>query len=226
MGNLSSTNKVSAQDRYRPQGPDIFDFLTSIRAILDLKIQRDKIQQYQKKLMKVTDRETEIAKQCLRNGQKSRALLALRRKKFQESLLAKTDLQLEQLQRLVTDVEFASVQTAVLYGLQQGTAVLKQIDSELGGIARVEKLMEDNAEARAYQREISDMLGGQLSNQDEDEVEDELAAVAREVMGLQAAEEAKLPDAPTSNFEAGQQQNSRRERAKVQEEQHAELLPA
>ena len=191
------------------------------RAILDLKLQRDKLQQYQKKLTKITDRETEIAKECLREGQKPKALLALRRKKFQESLLAKTDLQLEQLQRLVTDVEFASVQKTVLYGLQQGTAVLKQIHSELGGIENVEKLMEDNAEARAYQREISDMLGSQLSNQDEDEVEDELAAVAREVMGPPHAEEAELPDAPVRDPENKRQQDTQRERAEAQEEHRA-----
>ena len=183
-------------------------FNFSSRSILDLKLQRDKLQQYQKKITKITDRETEIAKECLRSGQKSKALLALRRKKFQESLLAKTDLQLEQLQRLVADVEFAAVQKDVLYGLQQGTAVLKQIHAEMGGIEKVEKLMEDNAEARAYEREISDMLGGQLSNQEEDEVEEELAAMTGEVAGPSRTQEARLPDVPQSKPEQRQQQSA------------------
>lgn len=189
-----------------------------------MKVQRDKLQQYQRKITIITDRETEIAKECLRNGQKPKALLALRRKKFQESLLAKTDQQLEQLQRLMSDVEFAAVQKDVMYGLQQGTAVLKQIHAEMGGIEKVEKLMEDNAEARAYQREISDMLGGQLSNQEEDEVEDELAAMSREVDGSELSERDKLPDVPQDEVASPQQKTT----AKMarQGKEHAEPLAA
>jgi hypothetical protein len=80
-----------------------------------------------------------------------KAKLALRRKKYQESLLAKTDAQLHQLEQLTSDVEFALVQKDVMYGIQQGTAVLQEIHKEMGGIEQVEKLMGDNAEARAYQ---------------------------------------------------------------------------
>ena len=74
-----------------------------------MKIQRDKLQQYQKRITIITNRETEVAKLCLREGKKDKALLALRRKKYQESLLAKTDQQLAQLEILVGDVEFAEV---------------------------------------------------------------------------------------------------------------------
>lgn len=49
----------------------------------------------------VLNREHEIAKQHLANGQKDRALVALRQRKYQESLLVKTDTQLEQLEQLV-----------------------------------------------------------------------------------------------------------------------------
>jgi len=180
MGNTPSTPKISAQDR----------------AILDMKIQRDKLHQYQKKIIKLTDRETAVAKECLAKGQRSKALLALRRKKYQESLLAKTDLQLEQLQQLTSDVEFASVQKDVLFGIQQGTKVLNEIHKEMGGIDNVEKLLGENAEARAYEKEISEMLGGRMSNAEEDEVEDELEAMEREVLGVKTGEVPVLPEAP------------------------------
>lgn len=49
----------------------------------------------------VLDREQEIAKQQLAAGNKDRAILALRKRKYQESLLAKTDGQLENLEQLV-----------------------------------------------------------------------------------------------------------------------------
>ena len=111
-----------------------------------------------------------------------------------------------------------------MYGLQQGTAVLKQIHAEMGGIEKVEKLMEDNAEARAYQREISDMLGGQLSNQEEDEVEDELAAMSREIDGSERSERDELPDVPQDEVASPQQEGT----AKMarQRKEYAEPLAA
>ena len=165
-----------------------------------MKTQRDKLHQYQKRITKLTDRETEIARECLARGQRSKALLALRRKKYQESLLAKTDMQLEQLQQLTSDVEFASVQKDVLFGLQQGTKVLNQIHAEMGGIDNVEKLLGESAEARAYEREISEMLGGRMSNAEEDEVEDELEALQNEANGVKAPEVPSLPSAPDAEL--------------------------
>ena len=200
--------KISAQDR----------------AILDMKNQRDKLRQYQKRITVVTTREKEIAKECLAKGDKDKALLALRRKKYQESLLAKTDSQLEQLEKLTSSVEFALVQKDVVFGLQQGTTVLKQIHAEMGGLEAVEKMMGESEEARAYQQEISEALAGQMSNADEDEVEDELEAMEREVEGLKLPDaptktvlgEGMLPDAPISELDAEQEREQRRkERAKA-----------
>lgn len=116
-----------------------------------MKVQRDKLHQYQKRISTITSRETEIARECLRAGNKSGALLALRRKKYQESLLQKTDQQLAQLETLTSDVEFAQVQKDVIFGLQQGTSVLKEIHKEMGGLEKVEMIMGESAEARAYQ---------------------------------------------------------------------------
>lgn len=116
-----------------------------------MKNQRDKLHQYQKRITVITNREKEIAKECLRNGDKRRALLALRKKKYQESLLAKTDQQLAQLETLTSDVEFSLVQKDVVFGLQQGTKVLKEIHKEMGGLERVELILGENEEAQAYQ---------------------------------------------------------------------------
>ncbi|MCJ1283934.1 Vacuolar protein sorting-associated protein 20 [Xylographa opegraphella] len=199
-----------------------------------MKNQRDKLHQYQKRITKLTDRETAIAKKCLARGQKSKALLALRRKKYQESLLAKTDLQLEQLQQLTSDVEFATVQKDVLYGLQQGTLVLNQIHAEMGGIDKVERLLEESAEARAYEREISEMLGGKMSNADEDEVEDELEQMQKEVSGMKESAVPSLPNAlnaelksPGADAESVDVQRKARARARAEAlRQPPELIAA
>ena len=163
-----------------------------------MKNQRDKLHQYQQRITAITSREVDVARECLARGDKSKALLALRRKKYQETLLAKTDAQLETLEQLTSNVEFALVQKDVVFGLQQGTKVLKQIHAEMGGIENVEKLMGESEDARAYQRQISEMLGGQMSNQDEDEVEDELEALAEEVGGAVDLPEEAAVDYPTA----------------------------
>ncbi|KAI0181468.1 charged multivesicular body protein 6 [Hypoxylon sp. FL1284] len=192
MGNNSS--RVTAQDK----------------AILDLKLQRDRLHQYQRRITVLTDKETAVARQMLAAGDKKRALLALRRKKYQESLLDKTDQQLAQLEQLTRNVEFALIQKDVVFGLQQGTRVLGEIHAEMGGIEHVEKLMGESADAVAYQREVSEMLGGRITNQDEDEVEDELAALEQEVNGP-----APLPNVPDTKLP----------QAKEQQQQEAEQEP-
>ncbi|KAH6604925.1 snf7 family [Trichoderma cornu-damae] len=166
------------------------------RAVLDMKIQRDRLHQYQRRIGVLTDKETEIAKQMLARGDKKRALLALRRKKYQESLLTKTDAQLEQLEKLTASVEFAQIQKDVIFGLQQGTKVLSEIHAEMGGIEHVEKLMGETAEAIAYQNEISEMLGTRITAQDEEEVEDELAALEAEM----SVANQKLPSVPNARL--------------------------
>ena len=117
------------------------------------------------------DREHEIAKQQLAAGNKDRALSALRRRKYQEGLLVKTDAQLENLEKLVrsglyavcipfglswfasqvSTIEFSLVEVSVLHGLQQGNAALKEIHKELN-IENVERVLEETQEAREYQR--------------------------------------------------------------------------
>lgn len=176
-----------------------------------MKTQRDKLQQYQKKIRVVTERETQIAKQCLASGQKEKALLALRKKKYQESLLAQTDGQLEQLEKLAGSVEFAAVQRDVVFGLKRGTEVLREINREMGGVEGVERLVGEGEVARREAEELGRALAGQLSNAEEDEVEDELELLEREVAGIE-----ELPDVPRTELERVQKQKERaRERRRV-----------
>ncbi|KAL1708986.1 Snf7 family [Schizophyllum commune] len=181
MGGNQSVPKITAQDK----------------AILDLKLQRDKLRQYQKKIQTILDREHAIAKTHLANGQKDRAIIALRRRKYQESLLVKTDGQLENLEQLVSTIEFSLVEVSVLHGLKQGNEVLKEIHKEMN-IESVEKLLDETAEARAYQQEISDMLANNLTAEDEDAVQKELRELQEQALrDAQPEKEVSLPSAPT-----------------------------
>lgn len=87
-----------------------------------------------------------------------------------------------------------------MFGLQRGTEVLKEIRKEMGGVEGVEKLMARNEEERRFTEEVADMLSGQMTREEEDEVEDELEAIRRE----QAVKEGKtlnLPNAPDARVE-------------------------
>lgn len=175
MGNQSSRGiKVTSQDK----------------AILDLKLQRDKLKQYKKKIQVVLDSEVELAKDALKKGDKKRALLALRKKKYQEGMLIKTDEQLETLENLTSSIEFALVQKDVVYGLEQGNKVLKEINQEIS-LDRVERLRDETEEGIAYQEEVSAMLMSNISNADEEDVQAELEA-------LEQQERAKLPQKQTT----------------------------
>jgi len=79
----------------------------------------------------------------------------------------------------------------------------------------VEKLMGETADAIAYQQEIDEMLGGQISNQDEDEVEEELEALEAQVTGV-------LPDVPTKELPP----KIRAENRQKQREEERQAVPA
>lgn len=51
----------------------------------------------------------------------------------------------------MSTIEFSLVQQSVLHGLKQGNEVLTQIHKEMN-MESVEKLLEETAEAQAYQR--------------------------------------------------------------------------
>lgn len=164
-------------------------------SILQLKQARDKVKQYQRKIEGNLERERQLAKRLIQNGQKDRALLLLRKKRFQEQLLTKTDGQLENLERMVHDIEFAQVEIKVVDGLKIGNAALKTLNEVLS-IDDIEDIMLETKEAVEKQNEISEMLSGVLTPEDETEVEAELdqllADEAKEAMP--EAPEEKLPE--------------------------------
>ncbi|KAK7064320.1 Snf7 family [Favolaschia claudopus] len=203
MGASQSTPKITAQDR----------------AILDLKLQRDKLKQYQKKIQVVLEREHAIARTHLATGDKDRAVIALRRRKYQQSLLVKTDGQLETLEELVSTIEFSLVEVSVLHGLKQGNEVLKEIHKEMS-IESVEKLMDETQEAREYQREIGELLANNLTADEEDAVQEELRQLQAEALQGEASQ-VELPSVPTHDpipehiAEPQPTQNEERERVPV-----------
>ena len=133
----------------------------------------------------------------------SRALLLLRKKKFQEQILSNTDGQLENLERMAHDLEFAQVETKVIDGLKIGNVALKKLQEVLS-IDEIEKVMDDTREGIEKQNEINEILVGTLTEEDEAEAEAELdtllALDSKEIIP-EVPVEVKLPDVPEDQVE-------------------------
>lgn len=181
MGNLfakkSHPSRVTEQDR----------------AILELKKQRDQLRIYQRKIEAEQEKLKNFARQCLQKGQKDKAKLILKKKRRQETLLQQTDQQIDNLEVMANDIEFAQLEKNVVDGLKVGNESLKKMH-QIMSYEDVEKIMEETREGIEYQQELDDLLAGSLTPEDESSVLAELD----ELLGVNNEEAAiNLPDVPT-----------------------------
>lgn len=125
--------------------------------------------------------------------------MLLRKKKYQEKLLENTDQQLENLEKLTNDLEFAQVEQKVLDGLKVGNEALKKVH-EILTIDEIERVLDETSEGIEKQREIDAILNqhtaSSLTDDDEDDVLAELDAL------IEADKEApqkdlNLPEVPS-----------------------------
>ncbi|RZF40526.1 hypothetical protein LSTR_LSTR000405 [Laodelphax striatellus] len=161
MGNLFGKKKVSRVTNHD-------------RAVLQMKVQRDKLKQYQQKIEKNLENERLLAKKLLTEGKRDRAKLLLKKKRYQEQLLSRTDGQLENLETLVHDLEFAQIETQVVEGLKTGNEALKKVNDMIN-IEEVEKILDETREGIEKQKEIDDLLSGAMTAEDDEAVEEEFA---------------------------------------------------
>ena len=80
-----------------------------------------------------------------------KAKLLLKKKRYLESLLEKTDQQLENLQQMVDNIEFTQIELKVVEGLKTGNECLQQMH-KIMSLEDVEQVMADTQEAIEYQR--------------------------------------------------------------------------
>ncbi|XP_071948743.1 charged multivesicular body protein 6-A-like isoform X2 [Antedon mediterranea] len=186
------------------------------KAVLQLKQQRDKLKQYQRKIEQNLEKERSVAKQLLKNGKKDKAIVLLKKKRYQEQLLKNTDGQLENLEKMVDEIEFAQIEMKVVEGLKVGNESLKKMH-EIMSLEDVEKIMDETREGIEYQNEIDSLLSGGLTDEDEE-------AILEELNEITAAEEAAsvpvLPKVPTDELPEIEREKKR------EKNRQAEMVPA
>mmetsp|Transcript_12438 Transcript_12438/g.18818 ORF Transcript_12438/g.18818 Transcript_12438/m.18818 type:complete len:230 (+) Transcript_12438:67-756(+) len=150
------------------------------RAILDLKIVRDKLFKYQKRLGTESERLQNQAKELLASGKKDRALLALKLRKHKIKEADSIDAKLLNVMSMIEEIEWESHNIEALRALKAGTDALKKLHEEMS-VEDVERLMEETREAREIENEISTLVAGEFTLADESELEAELEMImARE----------------------------------------------
>lgn len=219
------------QGNSKANGPQV---TTHDRAILKLKVQRDKLAQSKRRLAIVVDKETQLAISCLQSSppDRERAKLALRKKKRQQSLLQQLESQSDALEQIIETIEFKLIEKDVLHGLEMGNTVLKEINSEMS-IERVDKIMDESAEGVLYQQELSERLSEVLTTGEEREVDDELYQMQVEMGMVDNSHKLDaLPSVSKAEIKIVQQQNANDElessppQEQEQEQEQRQLLPA
>ncbi|EPY53536.1 vacuolar sorting protein Vps20 [Schizosaccharomyces cryophilus OY26] len=149
------------------------------RSILKIKEQRDKLIRYHKRLERIEQLEVNLARKCLVDNDRKGALKALSAKKFYSGLIEQSYGQLGNIEQLLSSIEFTLIQQDVLFGLQEGSSVLQQLQKEMP-LERIDKICNDRDEASQYVEEVNVMLQGKMSRDQEDEIQAELDALIQE----------------------------------------------
>lgn len=187
------------------------------KAILQLKNQRDKLKLYQRRIEGNLEKDRLLARKLLQDGKKDRAKLLLRKKKYQEQLLIKADGQLENIERLAHDLEFATIEIQVINGLKQGNESLKRVN-ELLNLEDIEKILDETREGVEKQQEIDAMLTGVLTSEDEDDVEAELQQIIDDSLPSVPQQNNSLEDLSEVSSDKEITKKSKKNREKMEEE--------
>lgn len=175
------------------------------KAIVEL---REHIQMLNKKRthleLQINDQDQLARKHLATN--KAMAKNALKRKKGYEANLMKIENQIDSLETQLTAIEGANLNLETMKAMKQGAQAMKQIHGEYD-VDKVENTMDDIREQVELAEEISEAISRPVGGEyvDEDELEEELAALQAEEAETNQAQKQpatkvaspQLPEFPT-----------------------------
>ena len=165
------------------------------RAILDLKLARDKLKKYQTALEIESATLLKRAQDCHRRKETKKALYFMKVKKLKEAKVEQLYGELLTLEQMVNSIEFTVQSVTVVAAMEKAQGALESLHRSLP-LERVEELLDDVAESVAAQEEIDAALAGAgaLGVGDDAALDAELAAMEVELLGEAAS--ASATDAP------------------------------
>lgn len=182
------------------------------KAVLTLKTQRRKLTAERKRLEDLITREVQLARQLVAQKRQSQALIALKKKKVQEGRVDNIDKWLLNVEETLANIETAKRNNQLFSALKQGHKALTELQQEVT-IEDAERLMDDSAEAKAYQDRMSETLSQSLTPEEDEAVHAELDAM--EANSLQEQMDA-LPEVPKHTVPVQE---------KAEAEEHAQPTP-
>eukprot|EP00238_Polyblepharides_amylifera_P002652 CAMPEP_0196577482 /NCGR_PEP_ID=MMETSP1081-20130531/6548_1 /TAXON_ID=36882 /ORGANISM="Pyramimonas amylifera, Strain CCMP720" /LENGTH=225 /DNA_ID=CAMNT_0041896425 /DNA_START=547 /DNA_END=1227 /DNA_ORIENTATION=+ len=160
------------------------------RAILNIKVQKRKLLEYQKRVENAASVASEGAKRLVAEKQRERARTELRKKKYMEQTLDRIDQQVLKMDEMLLNIQEAVQTSQVVERLKAGNVALKEIQKCIR-VGDVEKLMDEISEGHANLDDVNELLQAGLSAEDIQTAESELDTLESEMF----AEE--LPLLPT-----------------------------
>ena len=150
------------------------------QAILDIKARQRKLRDYEKKLEQQDKEATDKIKELIKEGQKNRAIIHLKKKKFTEAEVAKVQGAQLKLQETMQGIESAQADLQIFEALKEGDKVLKDLHQKVS-IEDWEQLYADHQENMDVRQMEIEMFGEALND---DDLANELdALVAEDAMG-------------------------------------------
>eukprot|EP00798_Chlamydomonas_sp_ICE-L_P015272 gene15272-21354_t len=162
--------------------------------MLSLKTQRKKLMDQQKLMDMRIDNHLEIVQALLKEKKRDRALLVMKKKKLTENQSQQLGNLLFKTEEMINNIEMTKHHAKLMGVLQEGVTVLKQLHTKVA-VEDVQKLMEDTAEAKAYQDELNALLGHSLGDADAEAVAAEMDLLESEVLFEEVSE---MPSVPQS----------------------------
>lgn len=196
-GAFSSSNNSSSEPKSKKKKPEIS---AADRATLDLKVTRDKLQQYKTKLERDDARIIARAKKAKTDGNTKGALSLLKIRQIKKREVESVEQQLLNVLQMVQTIDSKKNEVQVLAAMREGKDALKKMHEETT-VDNILNLMDDIQEEHELENEINSLVGS-LSVEDEAGIEAELALLmggqqtSFEIQQQQQQDSEQLPIAP------------------------------
>jgi charged multivesicular body protein 6 len=193
-GSFSSSNNKPIPSKKKHTPPPISDI---DRAVLDLKVSRDKLTKYKKQLEQDDAKLLAKAKQAKDAGQTTTALNLLKLRKHKQTAVASVEQQLLTVLQMVDTISSKENEKEVLQSMKVGKQALQKLHEETT-LEDVMELMDTIEEQAELEHEISAAMGGvpALSLEDEELVEAELEELEQAMAGSEKTS-IHLPQVPS-----------------------------
>ncbi|GJQ15936.1 hypothetical protein GpartN1_g7727.t1 [Galdieria partita] len=151
------------------------------RELLDLKVQRDSLQQYEQRLCDSLEKYVQIARRLVAENQRQRALVVLKLKHALQKSMEQAQNMRFNLEQVLSEIELKQVETDYLHKLRTGTKLLQNIQKNLS-IDEIEHLLEETKEAIEFQSRVTEVLGSySIVETDDESCEEELEELETEM---------------------------------------------